>query len=123
MFGLSYEVIKACQTKGMRNGNWRFLNTVQRGFYRACLAYARVRRVIVNPNVVRLLGALMCRLRSMMRVRALRSGMEEAERVTPIYLKIGVFKWAFKLMDWLMDESYLFWLGITRLNSLDRQRS
>ena len=117
MFGLSYGALRSCQIRGMRNGNWRLLTGLQRGFYRACMAYARFREAIVNPKMVGFLRELIEKLRSTMRTRALKVAIEEVHRVAPIYFRAGVFKWAPQLMAWLDDEGYMFWLGITKLNS------
>jgi len=116
MFGLSYETLKAYQLKGMRNGNWRLLDTVQRGFYRACIDYARLREAIVNPRLIGLLRELIEKLRSTNRIRCLKVGLKEVERVAPIYFEVGVFKWAPQLYRWLREEPYLIWLGFTKLN-------
>jgi len=115
-FGLSYRALRACQLRGMRNGNWRFLNVVERGFYRACMAYARLREAIVNPKLVGLLGELINKLGSTRRVRALRLAVEEVDRVAPIYFRAGVFNWAPRLYRWLNEEPYLLWLGLTKLS-------
>jgi len=113
---LTYGTLRACQLKGMRNGNWRLLDGVQRGFYRACMAYARLREAIVNPKLVGLLGELISRLGSTHRIRALKSAIEEVDRVAPIYFKAGVFSWAPRLYRWLNEEPYLLWLGLTKLS-------
>ncbi len=117
MFRLSYETLRACQLKGMRNGNWRLLDRVQKGFYRACMAYARLREAIVNPKLVGHLRALIEKLKSTMRARALEVAIKEVERVAPIYSKAGIFRWAPCLYRWLHEEPYLVWLGFTRLNT------
>ena len=90
---------------------------MQRGFYRACMAYTRLRQTIVNPKLVGLLRELIEKLGSTVRTRALKAGMQEAQRAAPIYFRAGVFEWAPRLKVWLDDEGYMFWLGITRLNS------
>jgi len=116
MQGLSYKTLRDCKLKGMRNGGWRLLDKVQRSFYSVCMAYARLRGSIVNPHLVGLLRELIERIRSTPRIRALKAAMMEVDRVAPIYLKAGVFNWAPQLYRWLQDESYLIWLGLTKLN-------
>ena len=116
-FGISYEALRAYQLKGFRNGNWRRLDGIKRVFYRACVAYASVRRVIRNPRLVSLLRDIIEELKSTVRVRALKEAVREVERVVPIYLKAGVFRWAPQLVRWLRDESYLAWLGFKKLNT------
>jgi len=115
LYALSYDTLKAGMLKGMRNGNWVLLDGVQRGFYRACMAYARLSRAIRSLKIIGLLNELFEKLRSTPKMRALRAGLEEVERVAPIYIKSGVFGWAPQLVGWLRDESYLTWLGFTKL--------
>ena len=122
MLGLSYAALRACRIRGIRNGNWRLLDVVQRGFYRACLAYTRLRETIVNPKMVSLIGELVEKLTSTARIRALKAAVEEVDRVTSIYSRAGVFKWAPQVKAWLQDEVYMFWLGVTRLNSPTPQK-
>ena len=114
--GLSYSTLKAGLFKGMRNRNWFLLDGVQRGFYRACMAYARLRKAIRNPKMIGFLNDLLERLRSTPRLGAVRAALEEVERAVPIYIKSGVFVWAPQLIGWLRDESYLTWLGFTKIN-------
>ena len=116
-FSISYETLRAYQLKGFRNGNWRRLDRMKRVFYRVCVAYASVRRVIRNPELVSLLRDIIEELKSTIKVRALKEAVREVERVVPIYLKAGVFRWATQLVKWLRDESYLTWLGFKKLNT------
>ena len=90
---------------------------MKRIFYRACIAYARIKRVIRNPRVVSLLRDIILELKSTVKVRALNEAIKEVERVIPIYLKAGVFRWATRLIKWLRDESYLIWLGFKKINT------
>ena len=116
-FGIPYRALRAYQLKGFRNGNWRRLDRMKRVFYRACVVYASVKRVIKNPGLVSLLRDIIKELMSTIRVRALKEAVREVERVVPIYLKAGVFRWATQLVKWLRDESYLTWLGFKKLNT------
>ena len=117
VLGLSYGVLRAFQLKGMRNGNWRLLDGFQRGFYRACMVYARLRRCVISSKLVGLLRELMGKLGSTMRVKALKAAVEEVERAVPIYVRAGVFSWAPRLRSWLRDKAYLLWLGFMKLNA------
>ncbi|MDH5686557.1 MAG: hypothetical protein OEZ48_01625 [Candidatus Bathyarchaeota archaeon] len=115
--GLSYGVLRAFQLKGMRNGNWRLLDGFQRGLYRACMVYARLRRSVISSKLVGLLTELMGKLGSTMRVKALKAAREEVERAVPIYVRAGIFSWAPRLHSWLRDKAYLLWLGFMKLNA------
>jgi len=117
MFGLSYGVLSSHRLKGMRNGNWRLLDRTQRGFYRACVAYAKLRGAIVNPKLVRLLRALIEQLKSTYGSRTLEVAEIEVSRMASVYLKAGVFNWVPQLCRWLQEETYLVWLGLMKLNT------
>ena len=117
MFGLTHEVLSAYQLKAVRNGNWRLLNGMQRGFYRACVVYARLRGSIVNPKLVDLLRGLIEKIRSTPKMEALNVAIIEINRMAPIYFRAGVFNWVPELQRWLQEEPYLIWLGLTKLNT------
>jgi len=116
---LSYEDLKACHLRGMRNGNWFLLDRVQRGFYRACMVYTRLSRPIRNPRLVGFLGDLMEKMRSSRKIRALRTAAKEVERIMPICFNAGVFNWVPQLLRWLQEEQYLEWLGVTKLSTVN----
>jgi hypothetical protein len=121
MLGLSYTALKRCQTRGIRNGKWRTLKVIQRGFYRACMIFTKTSKNIVNPKMFRLLTELINKLISNTRTEAIRLGIQEVERLTSIYSSSGVFNWS-PIKTWLTEKSYYLWLGILVLNSKRKKK-
>ena len=50
--------------KGLRNGNWRKLNRLEKALYMASLWYSRVRRSVVNEMLVSKLSVLVDKLKA-----------------------------------------------------------
>lgn len=99
--------------KGFRNGNWRKLNRVERGLYRASIIYARFQGKVVNQTLVEQLSYLVERLTETPGKRILKKGYEIAEAKLKICEETGVFEWAPKLRKWLTNKDYITWIGVT----------
>ena len=108
---LTYAELLTSLKKGVRNGNWRKLDRVERAFYRASLCFARIRGRIVNSRLVELLSSILERLLETPRMRIMRRGVERAAEMLEKYEKAGVFKWAPMLRKWLAEKEYIEWLG------------
>ncbi|MBS7618975.1 hypothetical protein KEJ25_10400, partial [Candidatus Bathyarchaeota archaeon] len=48
---ITYEELKHYYIKGVRSGRIHMLSVVERGFYRACIAFAKVKAAIVSPKL------------------------------------------------------------------------
>jgi len=97
--------------KGVRNGNWRRLNRLERALYRASIWYSRHYRCIVNMLLVEKLSTIVETLRETPSVRIFKKGFERAVELLERYEESGVFSWAPRMREWLKDPSYIFWLG------------
>jgi len=97
--------------RGLRNGNWRKLNRLEKALYRASMWYARAQGEIVNDLVVNKLSVLMDRLVETVGTRIFRHGLKRAEKMSDICEKNRVFEWAPSLRAWLKDPDYIFYLG------------
>jgi len=116
--GLSYEELREKFKKGLRNGNWRKLNRMQKSLYMAAMEYARVtRKVIVNGMLMEKLSPLIQRLLETSGARVFRRGFKKAVELLQKSEENGVFAWAPRLRDWLKDPDYIFWLGICNLKT------
>ena len=113
MLGITYEELLASFRKGLRNGNWRHLNPLDKALYRASLWYAKHRGSIVNASLVEKLLGLVERLKETKGMKIFKRGFKKAVEM----LKKGeveVFAWAPQLKRWLRDPDYIFWLGTMR---------
>lgn len=109
VFEFGYEELKSEMRKGMRNGNWRRLNTREKGFLRAAMWYARVKGKVVNSLVVVMLVDIIEKLRETIKDKIFQAGLAKAEEMLSSYKQ--VFNWASQLKEWLRDPDYVFWLG------------
>ena len=63
MSGIIYKALLANFRKGLKNGNWRKQNSLDKALYRASLWYAKHHGSIVNVALVEKLLALVDRLK------------------------------------------------------------
>ena len=111
--GITYEELLASFKKGLRNGNWRKQNHLDKALVRASLWYAKHRGSIVNTALAEKLSALIEKLKETKGVRIFKRDLKKAAEM----LDKGeeeVFRWAPQLKDWLRDPNYIFWLGAAR---------
>jgi len=109
---LDFDKLQAFWIKGLRNGNVKLLDKVQRGFYRACMVYAKIRGFISSAKLLDMLSKLIDILTQTRRILALRIGLRRAiqtlssptARLFPI------------LVSWLSDWGYIEYLGFTYMN-------
>jgi len=110
-----YEELLASFRKGLRNGNWRKLNFLDKALFRASLWYAKHRGSIVNTALVEKLLAFAERLKETKGMRIFKRGFEKAVKMLEKSEEEGgVFTWAPQLKHWLKDPDYIFWLGTVR---------
>lgn len=100
--------------KGLRNGNWKRLNFLDKALYRASLWYAKHRGNIVNTSLVEKLSALVETLKETKGILIFKRGFKKAIEMLDKYEENGVFTWAPQLKHWLGDSDYIFWLGTVR---------
>ena len=104
---LTYRELKSCWIRGLRNGNIRRLNRLQRALYRACLEYTKRVGRIVNVFLMSQLKLLMARLTTTFKLQVLKAGLESVHRI----LLSSVSEWAPEVITWVREESYIFYLG------------
>ena len=110
---ITYNLLLTYLRRGLRNGNWRRLEKLERAFYRASLMYAKIRNKIVNPNIIAILKNIIEKLKETPGLRILKAGLERARHMLTLYRKSGVFKWCPQIKGWLQDPAYILWLGLT----------
>ena len=122
---VTYAGLNATFRKGLRNGNWRKLNFLDKALYRASLWYAKHRCIINGMLVEKLLG-LVARLKETKGLRIFKFKRGYAKAVAMLEKGEenfeGVFAWAPRLKDWLKDPDYIFWLGMGTVAMKSRHR-
>ena len=113
MLSITYEELLASFKKGLRNGNWRKQNHLDKALVRASLWYAKHRGSTVNTALAEKLSALIEKLKETKGLRIFKRGFKKAVEM----LDKGeekVFIWAPQLKHWLKDPDFIFWLGTVR---------
>ena len=111
MSDITYAGLFAGFRKGLRNGNWKHLNRLDKALFRASLWYAKQRGCIVNALLVEKLLALVEKLKETKGMRIFKGGFKKAHELLKKGEVEGVFIWALQLKHWLRDPDYIFWLG------------
>ena len=110
---ITYAELLASFRKGLRNGNWRKRNFMDKALFRASLWYAKHRGSIVNTALVEKLLGIVERLKETKGMRIFKRGLKKAVELLE-KSEEGVFTWAPQLKYWLKDPDYIFWLGTVR---------
>jgi hypothetical protein len=112
---LSYSDLMGWMRRGFKNGNWRRLSPDEKGYFKAAVWYAKVKGRIVNAMVVGFLQAIIEKIRETRSIQILKAGMAKARKM--LTQNSEVFKWCPRLRVWLLDRTYVFWLGLTELST------
>jgi hypothetical protein len=97
--------------KGLRNGKWRRLRTIDRVFYRAAIWYAKIKSKIMNNKIIAQIRSIFEELGNTIRSEIMNVGIERAKGILTKFEENGVFKWVPQLKLWIKDPRYVFWLG------------
>ena len=114
MSNITYADLSTSFRKGLRNGNWRHVNRLDKALFRASLWYAKYRGSIVNTSLVEKLLSLVEKLKQTKGMRIFKRGFEKAIEMLKKGEEGEVFTWAPQLKYWLRDLDYIFWLGTVR---------
>ena len=114
MSDITYAALHASFKKGLRNGNWRHVNRLDKALFRASLWYAKHRGSIVNALLVEKLSWLVEKLKETKGMRIFKRGFKKAIEMLKKSEEGEVFTWAPQLKHWLRDPDYIFWLGTVR---------
>jgi len=106
---LTYTDLLSSFRKGLRNGNWRKLRSLEKALFQASLWYSRRQGTIINEMVVDKLSVLVEKLKVTKGARIFKRGYEKADVLLSNAEKI--FAWAPSFKEWLKDMDYVFWLG------------
>ena len=87
--------------KGLRNGNWKRLNRLEKALHQASLWYSRVQGAIINEMVVRMLSTLVDKMKATSGARVFKRGYERA--VELLNKGESIFAWAPSLRVWLKE--------------------
>lgn len=104
--------LRYAKGRGLRNGNWRRLSLVDRGLFRCALWIAKTRGQIASFRLMVTVARIMLRLLETQRTRILKAGRARADQLRLRFDETGLFQWAPKVRGWLLDQRYVFYLGL-----------
>ena len=110
---IDYFELKSVWVKGYRNGNIQKLNSIQRGFFRACLTYTKVNGPIISKKIIEMIRSLIDILTMTPRREALKQGFEKVKTLIKNNNLIGMFP---KILDWIRSLDYILYLGFMEIN-------
>ena len=110
---IDYFELKIVWVKGCRNGNIQKLNSIQRGFFRACLTYTKVNGPIISKKIIEMIRSLIDILTMTPRREALKQGFEKVKTLIKNNNLIGMFP---KILDWIRSLDYILYLGFMEIN-------
>lgn len=109
---LGYNYLSRNWKKGLRNGNWPKLNTLNKALYMASLSLAKMRGRIVNLTLILRLQDIIDKLRETTGQRLTKIAYKRAMNHYNRFVVIGLFDWAPQVRLWFNEPAYLFWLGL-----------
>lgn len=118
MLSLGYGVLLRAFRKGLRNGTWRKLDPLKKAHFRAAMAYSKITGEIVNSTILKAVLDVIKRLTSPLKRMIWQRGLETAHAMRRQFGDKGVFDWCPQLRGWLEDHNYIFYLGVSSVNSM-----
>ena len=114
---ITYPRLVDVRRRGLRNGNWRRLESGQKALFRCALWLAKTRGQICNTKLMVQIAGVALRLVENVRSNILRLGRNRSTKMLANYSKPGaVFGWAPKVREWLSEAGYVWYLGVLEVN-------
>lgn len=117
MLSLDYAKLWRVFRKGIRKNNWRNLRSDEKGLFRAAIAYTKIGGWIKNLNLLRPLHSIIKKLTSSLKRRIWQKGIEKAHEMRRHFEDKGVFDWCPQARGWFKNLYYIFYLGVSSVNS------
>ena len=114
---ITYPCLVDLQRRGLRNGNWRHLDTANRALFRCAFWIAKVRGKISNTRLVVQVLKIALKLVERVPSAIIKVGRRRIALMFEIYGKpFGVFSWAPQVREWLNDSMYVCYIGALGVN-------
>jgi hypothetical protein len=114
---MNYPCLVGFLHRGLRNGNWKRLDTSDRALLRCAFWVAKVRGKISNTKLMVQVMKIALKLVEGVRSAILKVGRRRTALMFEIYGKpLGVFSWAPQVREWLNDSTYARYLGVLGVN-------
>jgi len=114
---MTYSSLDSIRRRGHRTRAWARLDTNERGLFRCALWLAKARGEITNMRLVAQIVQIALKLLKTAQNRIVKAGRARAIVMFRNYSRPGgVFSWAPRMMEWLRDPRYLWYLGVLEVN-------
>ncbi|KXB03945.1 hypothetical protein AKJ47_01410 [candidate division MSBL1 archaeon SCGC-AAA261G05] len=117
LLGLDYKRLSRVFRKGISNRSWFSLSPVKRALFRAAKGYCRSAGEIASPKLLKALIGIIKKLTSSVKREIYQRGLERAHELRRKYRESDVFDWCPQAKEWLQDMDYIFYLGVSSMNS------
>jgi len=115
---ITYPSLVELRRRGLRNGNWRHLDSGQKALFRCALWVAKARGKITNTRLMVQVLRIVLKLLERFQSRIVKAGRARAAAMFEAYARPkGVFSWALRIREWLHDPKYIAYLGALELNT------
>lgn len=114
---LTFNDLVQIQKRGVRNGSWRFLPTVDRMYLKVSIIFAKINGKIVNSKVISMLNLIIEKITPGYARNILKVGNQKADELILLYRSRRVFTWAPQTLEWLRNPRFITWLGVIQLRS------
>ena len=114
---ITYPCLVDLRRRGLRNGNWRHLDSGQKALFQCALWIAKLRGKITNTKLIVQVIEIALSLGRIFRSAIMRAGRKRIAMMRDAYAKPGgVLSWAPKIREWLEDVNYVYYLGVLEVN-------
>jgi hypothetical protein len=108
----TFSFLVSVKVRGLRNGSWARLTSLDRGLFNCALALAKLRGRIRSMDLMVKLAGLVLRIEATVKSRLRRLGLAKALALKRLYDAKSVFNWAPRLREWLNEPGYILYLGL-----------
>jgi len=114
---ITYPRLLDLRRRGLRNGNWRDLDSGQKALFQCALWIAKLRGKITNTKLIVQVIEIALSLGRIFQSAIMRAGRKRIAMMRAAYAKpSGVLSWAPQVNQWLNDTGYAWYLGVLEVN-------
>lgn len=112
---LDHESLRFYMKRGLRQGTWAALDTVEKALYRCALWVAKVRGRIASSKLSMSILGIISKLVITAGTRVYTLGRARAHALWNCYISAGVFEWAPEVKASFARRDYIMYLGVMEL--------
>jgi hypothetical protein len=114
---ITYPCLVDLLRRGLRNGNWRHLDSGQKALFQCAMWIAKLKGKITNTKLIVQVIEIALSLGRIFQSAIMRAGRKRIAMMRDAYTKPGgVLGWAPQMAQWLNDAGYVWYLGVLEIN-------